>query len=102
MQATARNVPTPGSPTFVRQPKKEHVKVSTEGPRRDPRRLFSQSQRTHIADRQHHVCAECREDLPEVFHVHHVVPWSEGGRTDIDNGVAVCVNCHITAKVRQL
>jgi superfamily II DNA or RNA helicase len=84
------------------QPRDGVAPEPAEGPRRDPRRLFSANQRTHIADRQHHVCAECNEDLPEVFHVHHVVPWSEGGRTDIDNGVAVCVDCHITAKVRQL
>ena len=76
--------------------------IGEQGPRRDPRRLFSANQRTHIADRQHHACAECGNDLPEVFHVHHVVPWSEGGRTDIDNGVAVCINCHLTAPTRQL
>jgi HNH endonuclease len=57
--------------------------VSTEGPRRDPRRLFSAHQRVQIADRQHHVCTECNEDLPGVFHVHHVVPWSDGGRTTV-------------------
>jgi superfamily II DNA or RNA helicase len=76
--------------------------VNAQGPRRDPRRLFSVHQRSEIVSRQHHVCVECSEDLPELFHVHHVIPWSEGGRTDIDNGVAVCVECHLGAEVRQL
>lgn len=67
---------------------------------RDPRRLFSSSERSMIAARQHHACHECGAGLPEVYHVHHVVPWAEGGRTHPDNGVALCPECHLRVEVK--
>jgi hypothetical protein len=57
--------------------------VIPRGPRRDPRRLFTPHQLTQVADRQDHVCADCDEDLPEVFQIYHIVRWSEGGRTRV-------------------
>jgi superfamily II DNA or RNA helicase len=69
---------------------------------RDPRRLFTAAQRATIAARQHHRCAECQHDLPDVFHCHHVIPWNDGGPTEVDNGAAVCPDCHAHAAVRQL
>ena len=27
--------------------------------------------------------------------MHHVVPWEQGGVTDVDNGVAKCRRCHL-------
>jgi superfamily II DNA or RNA helicase len=78
------------------------VSFNQGGPRRDPRRLFSSNERTRIASRQHWQCAECKDDLPQVFHVHHVTPWSEGGVTEDSNGVAICPDCHRTAAVREL
>lgn len=77
----------------------DHVQ---DGPRRDPRRLFSPSERSHIAARQHHACNVCTKDLPDGFHVHHVTPWSEGGLTNEHNGVAVCPDCHRRAPVQEL
>lgn len=73
-----------------------------DGPRRDPRRLFSPSERTQIAARQHHLCSVCEGDLPDTYHVHHIVPWADGGRTEPDNGTAVCPSCHQKAPVEQL
>jgi superfamily II DNA or RNA helicase len=76
---------------------------NTEGPRRDPRRLFSSSQRTHIASRQHWACDECGRDISDgIFHAHHVIPWADGGPTETDNGVAVCPDCHQHATIHQL
>ena len=77
----------------------EHVQ---EGPRRDPRRLFSATERTQIAARQHRACAVCSQDLPEIFHVHHVIPWADGGLTQPGNGIAVCPDCHLRAPIAEL
>ena len=66
---------------------------------RDPRRLFAQTERAAIAARQRHMCGVCKRELPEVFHVHHVIPWISGGPTDIDNGIAVCPDCHHRAPI---
>jgi superfamily II DNA or RNA helicase len=69
---------------------------------RDPRRLFSAADRAQIAARQHHTCKHCSGDLQPGFHVHHVIPHSAGGRTHVDNGVAVCEPCHPRAAVLPL
>jgi superfamily II DNA or RNA helicase len=76
--------------------------TESEGPRRDPRRLFTDAQRTRIASRQHRQCSECGNDLPDIFHIHHVIPWALGGLTEEDNGVAVCPDCHLRAEIKQL
>src|SRR5262245_61437628 len=73
-----------------------------DGPRRDPRRLFTTAERAAIAARQHHTCGVCQKDLPQVFHVHHVIPWHEGGPTVIDNGLAVCPEDHAKAPIQPL
>jgi superfamily II DNA or RNA helicase len=73
-----------------------------EGPRRDPRRLFSPAERAQIAARQHMACAVCGQDLPAIFHVHHVIPWADGGLTQPGNGIAVCPDCHLRAPVAEL
>lgn len=71
--------------------------------RRDPRRLFTPAQRDLIASRQHQICGgTCGKELAPGFHVHHVIPWSIGGLTEIGNGIAVCPDCHITAPISQL
>jgi superfamily II DNA or RNA helicase len=69
---------------------------------RDPRRLFTAAGRAAIAARQHHICWVCKRDLPNVFHVHHVIPWVIGGPTQVDNGRAVCPDCHHKAEILPL
>jgi superfamily II DNA or RNA helicase len=71
--------------------------VSSRG--RDPRRLFTAAERAIVAARQHHVCGVCEQELPAVFHVHHVTPWVSGGPTHLDNAMAVCPDCHHKAPV---
>lgn len=41
-------------------------------------------------------CAQpaCTETRPERLHAHHLVSWSAGGRTDVDNLVLLCDRCH--------
>jgi hypothetical protein len=52
-------------------------------------RPFSRSQKLAIIARDGPTCKEC--DIPASgCEVHHVIPWSEGGTTDVDNGVILC------------
>lgn len=69
---------------------------------RDTRRLFTPAERTAVAARQHHIRGVCKDDRPDVFHVHHVVLWISGGLTYIDNEMAVCPDCHHKAPILPL
>jgi hypothetical protein len=52
-------------------------------------RPFSRAQKLAIIARDGPTCKEC--DIPaSAAEVHHVVPWSEGGTTDVSNGVILC------------
>lgn len=52
-------------------------------------RLFSAGQRRALARGGRMVCAWKRCASPWV-EAHHRLPWSEGGRTDLDNGLLLC------------
>ncbi len=56
-------------------------------------RLATPRQRTAILVRQGHECASpgCRAP---VVHIHHVIWWSAGGPTDLENLVGLCPRCH--------
>jgi hypothetical protein len=52
-------------------------------------RAFSRAQKLAIIARDGPTCKEC--DIPaSAAEVHHVIPWSEGGKTVVDNGVILC------------
>jgi hypothetical protein len=52
-------------------------------------RAFTRSQKLAIIARDGPTCKEC--DIPaSAAEVHHVIPWSEGGQTVVDNGVILC------------
>ena len=69
---------------------------------RDPRRLFSEADRTAAHTAQGGACGVCTGPLPENFHVHHRTPWASGGSTTRDNALAVCPPCHTAAPVSAL
>jgi hypothetical protein len=56
-------------------------------------RLATSRQRTAVLDRQDGRCAApgCRNTH---LQVHHVVWWSHGGPTDLDNLIGLCSRCH--------
>lgn len=65
---------------------------------RDRRRSFTVTQKNEILYQQGGYCAgtwcgHSRLD-PRNTHFHHDEPWSVGGRTITQNGVALCPNCH--------
>ncbi|WP_062463810.1 HNH endonuclease [Demequina soli] len=56
------------------------------------RRLFTRAQKRALAERDGG-CAFCGAP-PAWTEAHHIVFWSRGGRTDLDNGVLLCSHCH--------
>jgi len=42
-------------------------------------------------------CESCRVHLPELIHLHHVIPASLGGTDRKSNMAALCPNCHALA-----
>lgn len=57
-------------------------------------RLFSKEQRRVLMQRDRH-CRAPGCDIPASWcEVHHVVPWQEGGYTDVTNGILLCSYHH--------
>ncbi len=67
---------------------------------RDPKRLFNDTEREIIFYRDQGKCQHCLmqgdEDSVawENAEIHHVLPHSEGGKTEIENGALVHKECH--------
>ena len=58
-------------------------------------RQFSEAQRSTLYNRQKGICPDCGQHyLKADMHAHHIVPWYNGGITDLTNGVMLCKNCH--------
>ena len=58
-------------------------------------RQFSEAQRSTLYNRQKGICPDCGQHfLKADMHAHHIVPWYNGGITDLSNGVMLCKNCH--------
>ncbi|WP_062519670.1 HNH endonuclease [Demequina silvatica] len=55
-------------------------------------RLFTPAQRKAIAQRDRG-CAWCGAP-PSHCDVHHIRYWRDGGKTDLENGIMLCVACH--------
>lgn len=71
------------------------IRIIRVYPDRDYRRCFTHTQQCVIWERQQGLCGECgnKLDLRTVIY-HHIKPWSQGGKTVIENGLALCPNCH--------
>lgn len=71
----------------------------------DPRRYFDDSEKDLIIKRDGQRCAhidaatgeQCTETAYNKLEVDHVIPWSKGGRTNIDNAQLLCKH-HNTSK----
>ena len=58
-------------------------------------RQFSEPQRSTLYNRQNGICPDCGQHfLKADMHAHHIVPWYNGGLTEISNGVMLCKECH--------
>ena len=58
-------------------------------------RKFSEVQRTSLYNKQKGICPDCdQHHLKADMHAHHIIPWYNGGLTEISNGVMLCKECH--------
>lgn len=58
-------------------------------------RAFSEPQRTALYNRQKGICPDCNKHFMKAeMHAHHIVPWYNGGLTELSNGVMLCKECH--------
>ena len=58
-------------------------------------RQFSEPQRSTLYNRQNGICPDCGQHfLKADMHAHHIIPWYNGGLTDVSNGVMLCKECH--------
>ena len=58
-------------------------------------RQFSEPQRSTLYKRQNGICPDCGQHFIKTeMHAHHIVPWYNGGITDLTNGVMLCKECH--------
>ncbi len=59
------------------------------------RRNFNSRQRIALFIRAQGRCPECNEPLAPSFHADHVLPFSKGGATEMQNGQALCPPCNL-------
>lgn len=58
-------------------------------------RAFNDYQRTKMYNDQKGICPDCgKHFLKDKMHAHHIIPWYNGGRTELDNGIMLCEECH--------
>ena len=58
-------------------------------------RLFTQRQRVALAERDRGCRFDGCDRPPSWCEAHHIIPWSEGGRTSIDNAILLCRHHHL-------
>jgi hypothetical protein len=59
-------------------------------------REFSNSVKTTVYNKQNGVCPHCGKQYPiEDMQADHIIPWSKGGKTTIDNCQMLCNNCNL-------
>ena len=59
---------------------------------RHPDHLKSQKQVKIV---ENSICIVCCETRPEKAHGHHLIPYSEGGSSDLGNFLTLCRDCHV-------
>ena len=57
------------------------------------KRLFTKTQINSKLKEQNNACAICKK-TKEKYEGDHIIPWSEGGKTDYENLQVLCINCH--------
>lgn len=58
-------------------------------------RQFNEAQRSSLYNRQKGICPDCgKHFLKADMDAHHIIPWYNGGMTDLTNGVMLCKECH--------
>ncbi len=59
-------------------------------------RAFPESDKLVMYERQKHKCAICGKTFEySEMHGDHIVPWSKGGTTTLENGQMLCTDCNL-------
>ena len=82
------SLPKPKIPTVIEKSGKQKI---ARTPRTVPARM-----RYRVLERDGHKCSSCGATAQEAkLHVDHIVPYSKGGETTMDNLRALCADCNI-------
>lgn len=57
-------------------------------------RCFTRSQKRHLYIASGGVCEVCGGELGNDWEAHHKKRYADGGITSIQNGIALCKDCH--------
>lgn len=60
----------------------------------EERKWFTPSEKKFIKSKSNGVCSHCGKPLSDDFTVEHVIPLSKGGSNEIENIVALCLDCN--------
>lgn len=63
----------------------------------DARRYFSARDKQRLLIRADGRCEGCGNTLTDTWHAHHMIPHTSGGDTYLQNGQALCPDCHADA-----
>ena len=70
--------------------------VLSAGVVRDPRRMFTRKEIWRAWVAQGRICKLCHRRIPfDLMHGDHIMAWSLGGRTAMDNLQALCGSCNL-------
>lgn len=62
---------------------------------KDPKRNFDDAQRQVIFRKNNGICQICGKQCEwNDWEADHIIPWSKGGKTCIENGQVLCVKCN--------
>ena len=58
-------------------------------------RVFTDSNKRTLYERQNGICTACKEHFEiSLMEADHITPWSQGGKTELDNGKMLCRECN--------
>jgi 5-methylcytosine-specific restriction endonuclease McrA len=67
------------------------------------KRTFSETDRETAYERQNGKCVICDKEFAiENMHADHIKPWSEGGKTTLDNLQMLCRDCNLRKSAQTL
>jgi predicted restriction endonuclease len=84
-----------GSQRQFNLPKPPKGRGSVPPDQRDPKRIYSKKERSDMLDKQNGVCVGCgQQKTVNQVDGHHIIRHADGGKTNVENGAALCKNCH--------